>query len=534
MRDEMEGQRKQVPILPAAEVTTALVELARLSQRIDVAASNTNDTVAQSLLERLLELCEAQQGALLLTVPNAAGEKPSFLHPISHVKVVRILGLSAMSESDVLARLDTYATTGADLQMLPHERCWMICKLPMSPPSSNLETLPEDYQAESVPTRQPVLPFYALLMLGWRGKGSKNCLARAEKGRNLLPLVADVAGSVIANMLLNEQVHELETSINRQALREMELLKAELLATVSHELRSPLASIKGYAATLLRHEQRISREERREFLLAINEASDRLGVVIDRLLEMSQLETGTITITRAPVNPVHLVREALTAIGQRAKEQGMVTRPGDREGPRSGDREGRPYISVSQRLHGMEEDVLDITAPSQRIALFLRLEDQLGMPTDDEPVIQADRFRLREVLDNLLENALNYSPEGGKIEVIIRPIRTNGKVSRSQHPPVEDHQKRNSPDDALTKPESRQMLEICVRDNGIGIPREHIERIFDHFHRVDTRLTREVNGLGLGLAICKRIVELHDGVIWAESEVGKGSTFHMWLPMDVQ
>ncbi len=524
----MEGQRKQVPILPAAEVTTALVELARLSQRIGVAESNTNDffTIAQPLLERLLALCEAQQGALLLTAPIAAGEKPSFMSSISHVKVLRILGLSAMNETDVLARLDTYATTGADLQVLPHERCWVICKLPISPPSSYLETLPVDYQTESVPTRQPVLPLYALLMLGWRGKGSKNCLARAEKGRNLLPLVADVAGSVIANMLLNEQVHQLETSINRQALREMELLKAELLATVSHELRSPLASIKGYAATLLRHEQRISREERHEFLLAINEASDRLEVVIDRLLEMSQLETGTISITRAPVNPVHLVREALTAIDQRAKEQGMVTGPGDRE--------GHPYISVLQRLHGTEEDGLDITALNQRIALFLRLEDQLGMPTDDEPVIQADRFRLREVLDNLLENALNYSPEGGKIEVVIRPIRTNGKGSRSQHAAVEDHQKRNAPDDALTKPESRQMLEICVRDNGIGIPREHIERIFDHFHRVDTRLTREVNGLGLGLAICRRIVELHDGVIWAESEVGKGSTFHVWLPMDVQ
>src|SRR5438876_7273547 len=113
---------------------------------------------------------------------------------------------------------------------------------------------------------------------------------------------------------------QLETAEQNMSPEAMELLKAELLATLSHELRSPLASIKGYAATLLRHEQRISREERREFLLAINDASDRLAVVIDRLLEMSQLETGTITIDRAPVNPVHLVREALIAIGQRVKE----------------------------------------------------------------------------------------------------------------------------------------------------------------------------------------------------------------------
>ena len=76
------------------------------------------------------------------------------------------------------------------------------------------------------------------------------------------------------------------------------------------------------------------------------------------------------------------------------------------------------------------------------------------------------------------------------------------------------------------------MVEICVRDNGIGIPTAHLERIFDRFHRVDTRLTREVNGIGLGLAICKRIVELHGGMIWAESEIGIGSTFHVWLPID--
>ena len=92
----------------------------------------------------------------------------------------------------------------------------------------------------------------------------------------LLPLVATAFEAVIATLLLKERVDELEREVVREALVDMELLKAELLGTVSHELRGPLASIKGYAATLLRHEHRLAREERHQFLLAIHEASDRL------------------------------------------------------------------------------------------------------------------------------------------------------------------------------------------------------------------------------------------------------------------
>src|SRR5437763_2989294 len=112
-------------------------------------------------------------------------------------------------------------------------------------------------------------------------------------------------------MLSIERFHELEALTERKALHNMELLKAELLATVSHELRSPLASIKGYAATLLRHEHRIARDERHEFLVAITEAGDRLATLIDRLLEMSQLDTDASVIERAPVNLVHLIHEAI-------------------------------------------------------------------------------------------------------------------------------------------------------------------------------------------------------------------------------
>src|SRR5204863_4311325 len=126
-----------------------------------------------------------------------------------------------------------------------------------------------------------------------------------------------VVVTVITNTLLVERVNELESIADSLALRAMELLKAELLATVSPELRSPLASVKGYAATLLRHERRISREERHEFLLAITQASDRLAVVIDRLLEISQLETDAIPMKPSTVDLAYLVREALTASEER-------------------------------------------------------------------------------------------------------------------------------------------------------------------------------------------------------------------------
>src|SRR6266581_3785089 len=326
MRDEMEGQRKQVPILGAAEITAALVDLGRLSQQIGFAAPNTSASIAQALLERIVALCDAQQGALLLVIDNPSGEQLWFMPSVFNKRATRIFALSAIGEKETLTKMDSYATNGADLQTLPHEPCWVSYKLPVSSLAPSQVASSAERRANSsvsvmLPSSQLALPLYALLLLGWAGKEESSRLSRAERGRNILPLVADVAGTVLANLLLSEQVHELEASINRQALREMELLKAELLATVSHELRSPLASIKGYAATLLRHEQRISREERHEFLLAINEASDRLEVVIDRLLEMSQLETGTIALDHASVNLAHLAHEAIISLEERVKEK---------------------------------------------------------------------------------------------------------------------------------------------------------------------------------------------------------------------
>jgi signal transduction histidine kinase len=281
-------------------------------------------------------------------------------------------------------------------------------------------------------------------------------------------------------------------------LQQMELFKAELLATVSHELRSPLASIKGYTATLLRHERHISREERDEFLIAISAANDRLELIIDRLLKVAQFETGSMTIERSPVDLAHLLSEAIMAAEQH----------------------------ILQWLSG-------------HFTFHLHLRDAAGMPTSDEPLVRGDPRRLREVLDNLLENAIHYSPQGGAIEVIVRPVQAlvpQGKQTASSRQAgivLEN----NMADEVCTEVQPtahklQQMVEICVCDHGRGIPPEQLNRIFDRFHRVDTRLIREVNGLGLGLTICKHIVELHGGLIWAESCPSGGSAFHVRLPVD--
>ena len=270
------------------------------------------------------------------------------------------------------------------------------------------------------------------------------------------------------------------------------LLSTEILANVSHEFRGPLTSIKGYAATLRRHEQRLSLEERRAFLQAIEEASDHLALLMDRFFELAQLEAGILPFVPEPVSLVSLVQEAMQT--------------------------AQKYVRTNQQdvAHGLKQS-----------PLTLNLEHMAGLSPLEEPLIWADRQRIHEVLLHLLENALLYSLQGSPVEIIIRPLQLSNerqKFPRSVHPTLLDKQ-----------PPAQQQdpsgFEICICDHGIGIPGEHLEQIFERFYRIDTRLVREINGLGVGLTICKHIVEMHCGHIWVESQVGQGSTFHLWFPI---
>lgn len=230
------------------------------------------------------------------------------------------------------------------------------------------------------------------------------------------------------------------------ALRELEQAKSDFVSTVSHELRTPLTSIKAYTATLRRRDVDFDEDTRREFLRIVEEETDRLARLISELLDISRIESGRMELKRRDLD-LHKLAE----------------------------------IVVEKIRSQTDKHDITLSAPQEELMVYV------------------DPDKIEQVLVNLLENAVKYSPAGGEISAVIE--------------------------------RRHRVVEFRVSDQGVGIPAEHLPLIFDKFHRVDNRATREIYGTGLGLYVSKSIVEAHGGTIWAESEPGVGSTFHFTLPL---
>src|SRR5579884_2192167 len=333
----------------------ALRELAHLALVAQSGGARTSAAALDALLDYLRRLTGAQRATLLLRVGpfDEGGVTRSAATYVGRSRPLAANGAEAGSEPAASGMLGRAISGGAGSD------CWLTHPLPLTAESGDA---PADSQHA-----------HALLMLGW-GASPDGCV-RAAEAKQLLDCVAEAAGATVAAAVLAERAAAFDPQTRDEATAPPagDRVAGDLLGTVGHELRSPLAAIKGYAATLRRHEHRLSREERGEFLLAIEAASDRLSLIVDRLLEVSQLESGNVSLHRMPVDLGQLAASALAA---------AEARPGDA---------GKP-----------------------RHRLTLRLGDDAGHAGADGPILATgDPRYLRHMVDALLENAIKYSPEGG-------------------------------------------------------------------------------------------------------------------------
>ncbi|HLV99279.1 MAG TPA: ATP-binding protein, partial [Ktedonobacterales bacterium] len=236
------------------------------------------------------------------------------------------------------------------------------------------------------------------------------------------------------------------------ALKEAERLKDEFVALVSHELKNPLTSIKGYTQLLraqLEAREGLALSEQEQLCLhVVEEEADRLSALASDVIDVSRLQSGRLVLRIEELDLVSLVRQ------------------------------------VAERLQ--------ITTKAHTLHL---------LADSDSIWLHGDRNRLEQVLLNLIANAIKYTPQGGSIDITV------------------------------TQAEDGQSVQVRIHDCGIGIPQEQQARLFARFSRASNASAHGITGTGLGLFLCRELIERHGGRIWLESEEGQGSTFSFLLPL---
>jgi signal transduction histidine kinase len=264
---------------------------------------------------------------------------------------------------------------------------------------------------------------------------------------------------------LEDKTQKLQGAYDR--LKELDRLKSNFLATVSHELRTPLTSIIGYSEMLSEGLAGDLSNEQKEFVQTIREKGEQLLGLIKGLLDLSKFESGTMSLRKTNADVAKVAREVVST--------------------------------------------LQPTALKKEVRFELSVEPGL-------PRLWADPERLRQILLNLSENAVKFTPPGGVISI-------GAKLSAM---------------DPVSTPEAggmvllgtkRTAVEFRVADTGIGIPERERERVFDAFYQVDSSSTREQGGTGLGLSIVKRLVDGHDGTVHIESNEPQGTVFVVTIPI---
>jgi signal transduction histidine kinase len=252
---------------------------------------------------------------------------------------------------------------------------------------------------------------------------------------------------------LEEKNERLEAMNAR--LKELDKLKSSFLATVSHELRTPLTSIIVYSEMLSEGLAGPLNPEQVEYVKTIVDKGEALLKLISSILDLSQIEAGKVRLSFEPLDVGELVSSALSSVVPQAQKKGV-------------------HLTLDR-------------------------------PEAPQPFVEADRDKLRQVVVNLLANAVKFTASGGQVRVALSPVGPQPELGAEGY-------------------------RLAVEDTGVGIPTEQFERIFQSFYQVDNSSTREFGGAGLGLAIVKSYVHGHGGQVKVASQLGAGSSFCLVLP----
>ncbi len=252
------------------------------------------------------------------------------------------------------------------------------------------------------------------------------------------------------NIILEKRITERTEELQKAniALEKANRLKSEFLATMSHELRTPLNAIIGFAEVLRDEVAGQLSSEQKEYLCDIHSSGQHLLNMINNILDLSKIEAGKLELSIGKFHIKEAIREVLDTVSESSNKKNI-----------------RIYTHIHK----------------------------------DIPSITADKGKLKQIMFNVLSNAIKFTPENGKVTIHANYID--------------------------------QYIHITVSDTGIGIKPEDKDKIFEAFRQIDASYSRQYEGAGLGLALTKRLVELHGGKIWVESDYGKGSTFIFMLPL---
>jgi signal transduction histidine kinase len=454
---------------------TGLSALALQTSMLRFSTPEATDHQIVVLLNQLVAICEAQQGAFFLLrhsqqISGVEHDSKALLPSPALSLLARVRMSMEEAQQARTSAVPIPAGSVAGSEALPQTMYW----------TRSLDTTFAPLPHMDEAALPGVFPCSVVLLFTWPQVSEPLQQEAQQQAIQLLPMLANLVDTILVHILM----------ASHEGDQPGKIFPAELLATVGHEFRGPLTTIQGYATTLLRHDQRLAAEERQDFLRAISEAGTHLGKLVERFLELTQLEARVHALAWVPVNLLALVQEALNAIKKNRTHR---------------------FVLVSSLI---QSETLE--------------QDEPGEIFHEEVTLSGDRRLLRIMLDMLLENAVIYSEPESLVEVSLEPITAEAAFAAWQTPaPPGTHQALILP--ARFEP-GEPLIVMRVRDHGIGIDHQHLTQIFRRFYRVDTRLTRDVNGLGLGLALCKTIVELHRGMLWVESAVGEGSTFALILP----